>query len=124
MVLVQRSNPPGAVISLFLTRGKNLADHFTKHHTPPHIDTTTLKFFHCTEQLSHAFINHLVLGCVSLVATQTSVCTRMLCVYMRSPIIHLRTPIPYTELCPHKVARNAKPNIFPEPKNWISKVSH
>jgi hypothetical protein len=46
---------------------ENLADPFTKHHTPAHPDVMTPKFLHRIEQLARVVIHHIVGGCITSV---------------------------------------------------------
>jgi hypothetical protein len=100
---------------------ENLADPFTKHHTPAHLDVMTPKFLLRTEQLAHAVIHHIVPGCVSSVTPNQ---TRVPSVRPRVPSVCPRTQRPYTELCPHNVASTNKRKIVPAPSNWSSRVAH
>jgi hypothetical protein len=100
---------------------ENVADPFTKHHTPAHLYVMTPKFLRRTEQLVHAVIHHLVQGCVTSVTPNR---TRVPSVRPRVPSVCSRTQRPYTEMCPHNVASTNKRKIVPAPSNWSSRVAH
>jgi hypothetical protein len=85
----------------------NLADPFSKHYPPVHIAAMKPKFVHCTEQLAHVVIHHLVRGCVNPAGAQEQVCPRT-----------------STELAPHKVVRTTNTKIVPAPKKWCRRVAH
>jgi hypothetical protein len=85
----------------------NLANPFTKHHTPVHIEAMKPKFVHRTEQLANVVIHHLVRGCVNPAGARRHVCPRT-----------------STELSPHKVLRTTNPQIVTAPNTWRSRVAH
>jgi hypothetical protein len=85
----------------------NLADPFTKQHTPVHIKAMKPKFVHHTKQLANVVIHHLVRRCVNPVGTRRHVCPRT-----------------STELSPHKVTNTTNPNIVPAPNKWRSRAAH
>jgi hypothetical protein len=59
----------------------NMADPFTKHHPPSHIESVTPKFLRRTQQVANASISTLVRGCVSLGA--------------RMPVVRTSPPRPH-----------------------------
>jgi hypothetical protein len=62
----------GKILVYFRPGKDNLADPFTKHHTPAHIREMKPKFMHTTEHLAHTVIHHLVRGCVNPGSVRTS----------------------------------------------------
>jgi hypothetical protein len=89
----------------------NMADPFTKHHPPAHLEAVTPNFLrrtqHFTEHLAQVAIHHIVQGCVSWAGARRHVC--------------LRTS---TKLAPHKVVKATNSKIVPAPNKWRSRVAH
>jgi hypothetical protein len=84
---------------------ENLADPFTKHHTPAHLSVMTPKFLRRTEQLAHAVIHHIVRGCVSSVSPN------------RTGVPSVRPHVP--SVCPRTQRRipNCVPTMWLAPTN-------
>ncbi len=84
----------------------NLADPFTKHHTPAHIKQVKPKFLLTTEQLAYKVIHHLVRGCVNSGS-------------VRPPTVRPHAPNPHTQ-----AGFTANNKIVIAPRKWNNRLAH
>jgi hypothetical protein len=114
LALIKDCTRQGQFLVYYQPGKDNLADPFTEHHPPVHIEAMKLKFVHRAEQLANVVIHHLVRGCVNPGGMHRNV--------------HTRVPHVCPRTCPGlsspKVGTTTNTKIVPAPTNWGRRVAH